>query len=598
LTYQFGFYLDNDLLWINEPISISVFKTGLPDSVRLVSVRVFDTLESWAIYDNSLSSRNRELRDYMMEIMTKSRNPLNIPSVIIEYSIYELDYPSFSYLYSSFYSYFSFYYPCLSNLDLFISCLSSILKQSKHFSDDLLNNSTQLTTSVVQKYRKRLFTRESEAILEILQGFIDRINSTLIFDLFVAIGDKWVVDTVPNIEFKYDGFVTAIKIRKIAQAYLGLKATLNQLEVAFPPEQQLNKSKVFDSLIFLNEVPQGHFLYLMMKSSGNYESYNLELEDIQDYFQSLKKGVSFSLENNHSYISAICINMENQDKSSCQVEKVNKTHIVVNLHQQGNFYIEEGGKTCEVNNLPITISAMTLVIVSAVSFYLILRDRKQKNLDDHLRSFTNTQSISSLFKPKQIPYRLISMFKICSKLLVLFALIIWSFTSSMNSTFSEIYKSIPNSDLGRGLGSIIFLQVINLVSTLFSKFKEVKKAAYIELFIYLTISILAFTSIVLICSLFCINNVTSSVINWTIFALLELILIESFWALGISFACRNRKDSAKVSQITSYKKSRLDENNLNDTENFSPKVFAYSNTGYNSSQTRKSFDNFSIRAGF
>ena len=583
LSFQFGYKADDEYKWVSELTSLSSYQSSFHTSIKEVCVRVFDTIGTWNIYCTSIKSGKRYLKDYLMEVMNQVKNPSNVPNVVIQYCLYELDYPTFNFIYSAFYTYFSAFYPHYSNLDLFIDCLTSILKQETFVNSDLLNNATGLAISVVDKYEVRLFTEESMKIIEIFSQFADRINSTLIFDLFSLIGDKWVIDTIPNIELQYFSSIPMMKMRKISQAYVGYRGGNEKFKIEYPVSSSLNMTNVYDTLVLLVTDKKGYHLHLLIKSSGVYEDYNLGMKGIEQYFDRFENGVTFYIENSNGFKDAKCT--KDGVEEDCVIEKVNKTHIMMNLFGDGSYYVEEGDGSCGLNKIPITVSALILVVTATIVLYLYLRDRNRKlNENSNLR-FTDYFSVTSIFKPKLNPHRITAMMRISSKIMIIFALLGWSYIPDLDSTFSAVSSYLSFIHIGKGIISIAVVQFINVVMIVFVSLKKNSPSAgFIELVIYFACCTLSFCSIILICLFTCINDVNSWLIGLAIFSFIEIFMLEALWTLLVVLVCKKeRQKTSKVTQLPLPKSSMYDGFNLNDTENFSPRILM-------SSITRNSID--------
>ena len=76
----------------------------------------------------------------------------------------------------------------------------------------------------------------------------------------------------------------------------------------------------------------------------------------------------------------------------------------------------------------------------------------------------------------------------------------------------------------------------------------------------------------------------SWLIGLAIISFVELFMVEPLWALLIVLVCKkDRQKTSKVTQLPAQKSSMYDGFNLNETDNFSPKVLV-------SSITRSSID--------
>ena len=582
LSYQFGYELQGPIFWLNEPFSVPIYRSQFHSSIKNVSVRVFDAMGTWNTYSNVINSSRRLLRDYLMEIMGQVSNPSNIPNVVIQYSLYDIDYPTFSFLYSSFFSYFKMIHPTYSSISLFISSLSSIMRHLPYFTDELLANCTQLAISTLDQYKLRLFTEESLKLIEIFSSFADRIDTQLIFQLFDIIGEKWVIDAIPNIELKSSGLLPIIKTRKIAQAYIGYTSVLNNLIIDYPQEGTLNKSIVYDTISFIQNTNYGHILHFYVKNSGTYEDYNLKVEDSSYYSNKLKDGIKFSIDNSHSFKFATCKLSGSKSNENCVIEKVNKTNIILTAYVQGSYIIEKGSGDCKFNKLPITISSMFLVVTSLFLLYFFLKDKNHSLKYGDSYKFKELISILAVFQPKRNPYRMIALSRISAKVMALFALMGLSLTSKINLPLEFLTVKISFFDIEKGIVSLLLIQILNLLMLIFSGFKiRNRSSEFAELFLLIIVSLISLASIIIECLLTCTQELIPRLYGLLIIVLLELILLESFWALLVKLFFK--KKTVKTSKVTQLpiKELKSDGYNLNETENFSPRVFM-------SSQTRSS----------
>ena len=583
LNFQFGYHAEDEYKWVSELTALSSYQSSFHSSIQKLCVRVFDTIGTWNIYCTAIKSAQRYLKDYLMEVINQVKNPSNVPNVIIQYCLYDLDYPTFNFIYSAFYSYFSSFYPHYSNLDLFIDCLSSILKQNSFLSNDLLNNATQLAISVVSKYEVRLFTEESIKIIEIFSQIADKVNSSLIFDLFSLIGEKWVIDTIPNIELQYFSSIPMLKMRKISQAYVGYRGGSEKLKIEYPVSSSLNMTNVYDTLVLLVTDKKGYHLHFLIKSSGVYEDYNLGMKEIEKYFDRFENGITFYVENSNGFTDAKC--SKDGVEEDCMIEKVNKTHIVMNLFGDGSYYVEEGESGCGLNKVPITVSALILILTATIVVYLFLRDRKRKLNENANLRFVDYFSTTSVFRPKSNPHRIIAIMRVSSKVMLIFALLGSNYIPDLGSALSSVSNYLNFIHFGKGIVSLAIVQFINVVMIVFVSLKKNSPSAgFIELVIYFACSALSFCSIILICLMTCIKDVNSWLIGLAIFSLVELFMVEPLWALLIVLVCKkDRQKTSKVTQLPAQKSSMYDGFNLNETDNFSPRVLV-------SSITRSSID--------
>ena len=194
--------------------------------------------------------------------------------------------------------------------------------------------------------------------------------------MFEIIGEKWVVDTIPNIEFQYNGFASVIKIRKLAQAYIGFETNLDSLMIKYPKFEFLNTSQVFDTFILFHETSKGYSLHFILKSSGDYQDYNLKINDLKDHDNDFDEGIEFLINNSNRYYTAKCLDADNKENENCKIEKINRTHICLNLHAPGRYYIKEGDQTCQLETITITSTSMLFISCITLCIYFLLRDRK------------------------------------------------------------------------------------------------------------------------------------------------------------------------------------------------------------------------------
>ena len=314
LMYQFGFSeYKGRVRWINEPVGLNIYSEDLPLTAVKAFVRVFDALEMTNTYSTEISRNVRYLQDYLLKIMEKVRNPSNVPSVIMAYKDLELDYASFIYFFSSFYSYFITLPSTRSNLELFIDCLEGILIQNQWVSDEVLNNSTKIAIHILERLNQRVLPEICEKQFLAFQKYLSRIDKDLLLELIILFGEKLVYDTDPNTVYKYSAFFSFIKMRKIALSYLGSQVSEGNLTVEFPKNFDIDESLVFDTFFSLQITDESFVIHFQVSSSGIYENYTLDIFDVEYYVINVKNPLHFTIKNTFQFNVATCKDPKTND---------------------------------------------------------------------------------------------------------------------------------------------------------------------------------------------------------------------------------------------------------------------------------------------
>ena len=132
----------------------------------------------------------------------------------------------------------------------------------------------------------------------------------------------------------------------------------------------------------------------------------------------------------------------------------------------------------------------------------------------------------------------------------------------MDSNLSNLeidFRSFTLESFGSGIIALFCCQVLTIVNTVLKYFSYTRERFEMHLIaLNFTIAILAFISICLICALYCISSVLFWMVNFAIFALIQIILIEPIYDLVFYLVSRKRqimrgKKVTMPSEITSSK---------------------------------------------
>ena len=578
LTFQFGFSdKKNKVRWVNEPIGINTYSHDLPSNAVKAYVRVFDTFDTSNTYSTEISRRDRYLQDYLLQIMQKVRNPSNVPSTVMEYKDLELDYASFTYLFSSFYSYFITLPSTRSNIELFIDCLEGILTHSQWVSDEILNNSTRIAIHILEGLNQRVLPEICENQFLAFQEYLSRIDKDLLLDLLILVGEKLIIDTVPNTAYKYSAFFSFIKLRKIAGSYIGSQVTEGNLTVEFPKNFDIDETFVFDTFFSLQITDDSFIIHFLVSGSGIYENYTLDIYDFENYGMDVKNPLLFTIANTYQFNDATCKESKTNDSSNCQIEKVNKTHVVMSLYKQGSFTIEKGSRNCSLTRTPISVSAVLFGFFICFGILFFIRDKNNVPTPRDTFAFSVLYSLTSIFISQEHPSRTCSVLRMCSKLLLILASIGLTYSSTVPNQIYSQFAFFNFHQLGRGLFSLAACQIHTIIINIFmviGKKQRRKSFQFVEIIMLILVSIVSILAISLVCVLVCPEDVTDWLINFAIFGTADVVLLELILGKIISTICNLKsKDKNNATVIPLGKSISIsDKFPLNDTWHFSPRA--------------------------
>ena len=546
LLFQYGFTSkSNDFFWVNEPIAFSSYSLYLAPGTKSLQVRVIDSLSTSVTYTKQITHQIRQLsEDYLLLIIERCKTSGSIPNTIITFCKYEIDFASFSYLHSQFYSYFFNIPSSRFNADLYISCLTSILSKSSLITSDIIINCTELTIGLLSKYNYKMLTSMVNELLVAFDNYYDVINPALMTKLLKLVSDRWVQETLPNIQLDYSNHSSIIKLRKIGFSYVGSLVSNSNFSVEFPKDLKIDNEKMFD-LVFIVQKGKGlGYINFFVKESGTYANYNLAFAQVKDGDIKISSPIVLTVRNFIGVNLAKCSGSSG-NSGKCTVGKVNSTHIQVEIYGKGEYTVAGDDESCSLTRSPLIVSGAVFLFSIVLSILLALHDRKSKPTSS--RQFFLNLGISSLFVPQENPKRSGSLIKITAGLLVLEATIGLTYTSiiSEREIMTKLGTHFTSLELERGLIGLIACQIFNLLNTLVLIGKNKKVRSYIGIFINLLTSLMALSSIAIICIVTCPLNIIQWVINFAIFSVVDQLIFNPLWALIISLLCKThvRKDT-------------------------------------------------------
>ena len=551
LLFQYGFTTkSNAFFWINEPVAYSSYSLYLAPGTKSLQVRVIDALSTSVTYAKQINHQTRQLsEDYLMVIIERCKTPGSTPNTIITFCKYEIDFASFSYLHSQFYSYFFSIPSSRFNADLFISCLSSILSKSSLITPEIIINCTELTIGLLSKYKYKMMTSMVNELLVAFDVYYDLIDPALMTKLLMLVSDRWVQETLPNVQLDYSNHSSIIKLRKIGLSYVGSQVSNSNFSVEFPKDLQIDREKMFD-LVFIVQKGKGlGYINLFVKESGTYANYNLALKEVKDGDLKISSPIVLIVRNFIGVSAAKCSGSSG-NLGRCMVGKVNSTHIQVEIYSKGQYTVAASEENCSLTRSPLLVSGAVFLFSIVLSILLSLHDRKSKPTPS--RQFFLNLGISSLFIPQVNPKRAGSLLKITAGLLVLEASIGLTYTSIISESgfVTNFGTHFTSLELERGLIGLVVCQVFNLFNTLLFIGKNIKVQSYIGIFINLLTSLIALGCIAIICITSCPLHIIQWVINFAIFSVADQFVFNAVWALIASLLCKSR--ARKDTRVTSF----------------------------------------------
>jgi hypothetical protein len=572
LSFQYGFVdSGKKSFWVNEPVSLSSYSLYLPSSVEEAQVRVIDTILTSMVYSKSVSKKTFRLlgEDYLGQAIQQCRNPLNVPNTIITFTQYSIDFSTFSYLFSQFYSYFNNIPSSKFNLDMYLSCLSGLLGKDQMITDEQLLNATKLTLKLINRYELKVFTGTVQSILKLFDGYTDRIDYLILSELFISVAESWVQDTTPNIILEYSNSTCLVKIRRIGYYYVGSSLQNEKVKIEFPNDLGISLDQVFDVLLTVQKIKEGAYINFLLNISGTYENYTFGFVDVRELGMKIDSPIMITIPN---FLKANYFKCKDSSlaKGNCAVHKVNKTHIVLGITNKGSYVVKESSADCTLTKTPVLISCSLLVFAFALAFLFYFKDRKNSGQRLFQNDFKRSFNLTSLFIPQENPLRIASTGRIISSLLLIEALIGLTYSSTFEEVMkgSSFIKHTSSFELGRGLvcfgGSFLY----DLINTFAFISRKNKRFCVLGVFSSIFVCFLSIVAIFFVCLILCPEEVDSWIVNFAVWGTAQVILIQGILAAVV--ACLNRDQNYRQTRVTSLtpsegSKSSPEKSQMNET---------------------------------
>ena len=345
------------------------------------------------------------------------------------------------------------------------------------------------------------------------------------------------------------------QIRKLAVRFVGLLIDGGEVYLEFSRTIRFDESLVIDFYLAVLIINGKIMVKMKAFEVGSFKHYSLKYSEKKQVFLDIGKGLKVVIPNSLDMSGARCLS------SVCKVEKVNATSIEIMFFEISDGEIAEYVFRCSFAREPIQIAGILIftALISGILFYD--NDKIDFLIEGDQIKFTTFYHLTSLFIKQKKFRRLSSSFQILSTVLTTMSIVGLSI-SSMDSNLSNLkldFESFTLESFGSGIIALCCCQVLTVINTVLKYFSYTRERFEKHLIaLNFIIAILAFISICFICALHCISSALFWMINFTIFACIQVILIEPVYALVFYLLCRKRqimkgKKVTMPSEITSSK---------------------------------------------
>ena len=590
LSYQIGFEVENKTYWVTS-------QTGNPWSRVLqisnssnILVRVCDSLFTCTVQSKSFTSTNQTRlleEDHLMYLMQESRDPLKIPNLILTYITKDISYATFSYLYDQLYSFFSQLDMTLQNFEVFSNCLESIL-DIRSMAVEIVRNSTYLTRSVLKNVGKRLKEVEVNKLVFMYEPYVNYTSFEEIQGLLLDIADAWTTDLTPNSEVVYVGDISYARVKMNGAYYPGKYLKNSEFSVEIAKESAFSYSKVYDMTVFVLQVNESIYIITNSSISADYQNYFLQLTSLKDSNLTFKQPITLSTKNSLNSTRVSC----SSKSGSCEVKKVNETHISLEIYSFSTYTIKSSQGTCSLKSAPVYIVSSISAFFLILSLWVFYKDRKYKHEHIKIFRFLTTYSLTSSFIPQHNPKRLMALSQISATFIFMLGIIGFTYDDLEDdlNTLNIETGGISIKHLARGLVALGLTQILTLLNIAIRIHANInKKLEYIAVLVNILISGIGFSIVGITCLFMCPKSFDIWIVNFGIFGPMQLLVVEP--TLAIFSVKIIKKKASGVIRVT-----RAPDDNTTFSKDFKIIADSPAETGRHSmkfdrSQTTKSFIN-------
>ncbi|OMJ74122.1 hypothetical protein SteCoe_27042 [Stentor coeruleus] len=245
LTYQFGYAnADDKVYWVTSATPISSVLVYLGDDLKAQLMNVCDEYECM-LYSNSANRLQRRQLNTIDDFSASIENNDDIPNAVIYYiqkSDSQTTYDTIVYTMGDY-----FYSEIIddSNIDLFISCLSSVFNISDYVNTEITTYLKNLTVSTLERFPDSLSNTQAENIVVSFAPFISKLNYTDLHELSSTIRNLWFKNKLPGESIlNVEGIFALYGNRVLSSDLQGSSFSIAETTVSIPLDLQVDSSAI------------------------------------------------------------------------------------------------------------------------------------------------------------------------------------------------------------------------------------------------------------------------------------------------------------------------------------------------------------------
>jgi Mn2+/Fe2+ NRAMP family transporter len=220
---------------------------------------------------------------------------------------------------------------------------------------------------------------------------------------------------------------------------------------------------------------------------------------------------------------------------------------------------------CQFAREPIQISGILIFVALIASLVFYDNDKVDLLVENNFFTFKTFYHVSSLFVRQKKFRRLSAVFEVLSTMLVIMAVVGISI-QRIDSEVSRLeldFRSFTVEAFGSGILALCCSQVLTVVNFILKYFRYSNERLDSHLIVFnFTISIIAFIAICCICASYCIGQVVDWMVNFLIFTVVQMFILEPVYSAVVYLVCKKRQiDKGKrvtmPSEVTDSKVFRV-----------------------------------------
>ena len=281
----------------------------------------------------------------------------------------------------------------------------------------ILNNSTILSTLVLNNMNKRVDHSKILELVAIYEPYLNFVEIKLIVDLISAADSVWSIDLTPIANFSSSSKVSMFSSKMNGELYPDFSFLDNNISLLLNKEKDYSSSQIYNIDLFSFKSNNTLILSAQHRKSADYFNYSLSFLPISDSKITPSSPIQVILRN------SLLAGAAESSSSHCVIQSVNKSHISISLSKFGVYEINEIPVPCTTSRVPMIVAGFLLIFYIAFAIGIYSVDYKYAYEQFKITKISVFFPLTNLFAPQYNPRRMSSLSLIAAETMILLALI-------------------------------------------------------------------------------------------------------------------------------------------------------------------------------